>query len=62
MNTLNKSDLYHFAWALCNIMDSMQEHDIAGETGLPEDECKLINQIRNTALILVEDMQWQKPE
>jgi hypothetical protein len=56
------SDLYRLAWALCNIMDGMQAHDIAGETGLPEDECKLINEIRNTAMVLVQDMQWKKPE
>jgi hypothetical protein len=43
-------------------MDGMQAHDIAGETGLPEDECKLINEIRNTAMVLVQDMQWKKPE
>lgn len=60
MTTAN--DLYRLAWALCNIMDGMQAHDIAGETGLPEDECILINEIRNTAMILVQDMQWKKPE
>lgn len=57
-----KSDLYRLAWALANIMGGMQAHEIAGETGLPEDECKLINEIRNTALLLVKDMQWKKPE
>ena len=57
-----KSDIYHLAWALANIMDGMQDHEIAGETGLPKDECELINEIRNTALLLVQDMQWKKPE
>ncbi len=56
------SDLYRLAWALCSIMNGMQVHDIAGETGLPEDECQLINEIRNTAMVLVQDMQWKKPE
>lgn len=60
MNT--KTDLYRLAWALANIMDGMRSHDIAGETGLQEDECNLINEIRNEALIWVQDMQWKKPE
>lgn len=57
-----KSDLYRLAWALANVMDGMQSHDIAGETGLPEEDCKLINEIRNDALILVQDMHWKTPE
>ena len=57
-----KSDLYRLAWALANIMDGMQSHDIAGETGLSEEDCKLINEIRNKALILVQDMQWKTPK
>ena len=57
-----KSDLYRLAWALASIMDGMRCHDIAGETGLPEEDCKLINEIRNTAVVLVQDMQWKTPE
>lgn len=57
-----KSDLYRLAWALASIMDGTQEHDIAGETGLQEEDCKLINEIRNDALIWVQDMQWKTPE
>lgn len=55
------SDLYRLAWALCNIMDGMKSWDISAETGLPEDECKLIDEIRNDAMILMQDMNWELP-
>lgn len=31
-----------FAWALVQIMDGMQDHDIGGETGLPASDCERI--------------------
>lgn len=55
------SDIYRLAWALCNIMDGMKGHDIAGETGLPEEECKRIDEIRKEALAIVNSQDWSAP-
>jgi len=33
--------------ALCDVLDGVQEHDIQGWTGLPEEDCGRIAAIRN---------------
>jgi hypothetical protein len=36
--------------ALCDIMDGMQDHDIQSATGLPDEDCDFIADVRRAVL------------
>lgn len=42
-----------FAQALADVMDGMPDHDIAGETGLPADDCERIADARKDARFIL---------
>lgn len=59
MNT--KLECYAFAWALANVLDGLNVHDIAEKTGMSDDDCELVNEIRNIAVSHVLTTEWEKP-
>lgn len=49
-------------WALVMILDGVQEHDIRGQTGLCNDTCRKIHEIRNEVLNSRGDEAFEEPD
>ena len=43
---INRPSYQDLVNALCDVMDGMQDHEIQEYTGLPDDDCKFIQDVR----------------
>ena len=46
MTTENMPTYQDLVNALCDIMDGLQDHDIQAQTGLPDEDCDFIADVR----------------